>query len=371
MINRLPSEIIAHIGTFIKNTDDRKNTYLASKNFSHLLYHNIRHIVSFRANKDILYFDRLARVLRKRKPNLRTIVFTFDFLHKDEAVDVSSKVECFVRAFPRANLEGYISRCERPDDIVQALPDDTLITHFIHSFSTAVIDIDKLAHKRFKIFNISAVANLASLLSSKNLLDRVETLIISNRNGKSIDLSQVDTTLTTSVILEVSSINFSDTPHIDLYKVTELRLVMVQFSGSFKDIAKAIESEPMFKKRSRMKQVSFHLRDCEAIDILIALFKYFPKYTRMLTIVSTPQDLYTLDKISNHGIEVVLWAKSIYHHQCAQAINFIIGHVRTYQIVYDLNFSPYHYKTPQELYNDCISEEERKNWCVLKYLYNR
>jgi hypothetical protein len=203
-------------------------------------------------------------------------------------------------------------------------------------------------------------------------MDRVETLIVSNRLGESINLSQIDTTRTTSVIFQVSNINFSNQPHVDLYKVTELRPTRIDVSGSFPNIACAIESERMFKQRSRMKQVTLHICHCKAIDLLLALFKSFPKSARISTIVSSPHDIYSLDKIAKHGIEVVLWAKSAEHHQCAQAINFIIGQARRpYEIVCDCNLTPYYYATPQDLYNDLVTEEQRQNWGVLKYLRMR
>lgn len=363
-MNFLPSEIIAHIGTFIKNTNDRKHAFLASKNFSHLLYHNIRHIVPVIPDKDNEYFERMAHVLKKRKPNLRTIVFTFEH----DVVDVANKVNCFRTAFPRVKLEAFISQCEQPDDIVQALPDDTLITHFINAFSIVDIDTNKLANKRFKIFNISVVKNPAPFLESKELLDRIETLILSNTSGYPVDLSKVDTSRTISIILEWSYIPMPQTKYVDLHKVTELRP-----RGSFENILKVIEFQPMFKPRSRMKQVSLQIRDCDSLDSLITLFKYFPKSTRILTIVYSPHDIYALDKIASHGIKVVLWAKKAEHHQCAQAINFITGHIRRYEIVCDdcLARNTYYYTTPQELYDDFVSAEQRQKWALLKYLHNK
>jgi hypothetical protein len=127
MINFLPSEIIAHIGTFIKSTDDRKNAYLAGKNFSHLLYHNVGHIIPMRPNKDNQHYERLAYVLKKRKPNLHTITFTFDSLPEDAIEDIPGKIDVFRQAFPRAQLQAYIARCEQPD------AHNTLCNYIVHN----------------------------------------------------------------------------------------------------------------------------------------------------------------------------------------------------------------------------------------------
>lgn len=364
MINFLPSELIAHIGTFVKDTEDRKNAYLAGKNFSHLLYHYVEHIVSLKPGPKVEY-EKLIYVLQKRKPNLRTITFIFENLLYDEIDDIPGTVQLFRQAFPRAKLQAYIANCENPEHIVHALPDDTLITNFRQTSSISHIDIDKLAKKRFKILNISGVGNQSVCLNSKDLLDRVETLIVSNRNGESINLSKLDTSCTTSVILEMSNINYSNEAHVDLYKVTELRTTRIHYLRSFINVARS----PTFKKRSRITEIKLHLCNSEVVDILLELFKYLPKSSRISTTVSSPHDIYTLDKITGHGIDVVFWAKATYHHQCAQAINFIIGQARRpYEIVWDSNLTPYYYSTPQDLYNDLVSEEQRQNWGVLKYL---